>query len=282
MFHDYISSIFWKIRADLRALRETKNLQEDGDRRQEQKCDPGAGIHRCSRRQDESKSKQKHKNIDVELGMEWKERPGNWSENKTVCDMKVRTGDYVWGKQPSCRVGQCGGRLIRKCVPLPAGLDQRLAKRTSLKSHQPSESCLSFAPSLWGFGFPAWGGCGSGAGVVAVGWILYPCDLHVKASLNKLLNPKLWGMDACDWLFLLMKVCFVWSEMNKQELHTYLLEHVSASNFNFPVSGLRVLSLWKWTHAIISKLKRARFAIILHTYEKNTVWMWEERKPAQI
>lgn len=103
----------------------------------------------------------------------------------------------------------------------------------------------SFAPSLWGFGFPAWGGCGSGAGVVAVGWILYPCDLHVKASLNKLLNPKLWGMDACDWLFLLMKVCFVWSEMNKQELHTYLLEHVSASNFNFPVSGLRVLSLWK-------------------------------------
>lgn len=30
-------------------------------------------------------------------------------------------------------------------MPLPAGLDQRLAKRTSLKSHQPSESSLSLA-----------------------------------------------------------------------------------------------------------------------------------------
>lgn len=40
----------------------------------------------------------KHKNRDVELGMEWKEQPGNWRENKTVCYMKVRMGDYTWGK----------------------------------------------------------------------------------------------------------------------------------------------------------------------------------------
>lgn len=97
--------------------------------------------------------------------------------------------EIMGGKQPSCWAGQCGGSLIRRRVPLPAALDPRPAKRTGFQSHQPSESCLSRARLrhlCGGFGFPAWGCCGSG-----VGRVLCPCDLHVKASLNKLLNPKL-------------------------------------------------------------------------------------------
>lgn len=45
-------------------------------------------------------------------------------------------------------------------------------------------------------------------------------------------------MDACDGLFPLIKVCFVWSEMNRPELQTNIFEHISASNVYVPVGGL--------------------------------------------
>lgn len=85
-------------------------------------------------------------------------------------------GDYNARKsnRPAVLAG-VGGRLISECVPLPAGLDQRPAKRTSLKSHQPSEPRLSLAHL--GLAFPAWGGCGSGAG-----WTLCPCELMSKPT----------------------------------------------------------------------------------------------------
>lgn len=80
---------------------------------------------------------------------------------------------YVRKKQPPCRVGQCGGRLIRKmCATAgwsgPKTSEMHQFKVTSAVQVKPLGS---FAPSLWGVGLSAWGGCGSGAGAVAAVWI---------------------------------------------------------------------------------------------------------------
>lgn len=88
-------------------------------------------------------------------------------------------------------------------------------------------------------------------------------------------------MDACDGLFPLIKVCFVWSEMNRPELQTYIFEHISASNVYVPVGGLSgfvrmEVNLTKQT--MTSTFKKGNICNnSSHIREKNTVWIWEER-----
>lgn len=59
----------------------------------------------------------------------------------------------MWEMQPSCRVGQCGGVLIRKCVPPPAGLATSRCGQLILTQH-----IMGLKKPKWQF----WGTVGNG------------------------------------------------------------------------------------------------------------------------
>lgn len=64
-------------------------------------------------------------NIKTVMGnLEWSERSSQGTGGRTKPSAILKWGWDInmWEKQLSCCVGQCGGWLIRKCVPLLAGL----------------------------------------------------------------------------------------------------------------------------------------------------------------
>ncbi len=107
---------------DLSAMREEK-LEEDGDwwktggedETQEQEM-KDATEDRMG-----AKTKQHHEDRDGNLEKSERASEGTGVTTKAPAVWK-RAGECVWEKQLSRGVSQCEGRLIRKCVPPPAGL----------------------------------------------------------------------------------------------------------------------------------------------------------------
>lgn len=87
-------SVYLTMQADLKVhwekeKKKKKNPEEDRDwRKTGERWDTGAGNERRIRRQNESKNQTATKRQRWDLGKEWKNERGDWSENKTVCYIK--------------------------------------------------------------------------------------------------------------------------------------------------------------------------------------------------
>lgn len=68
-----------------------------------------------------SKKQKKDRDWNLEKSERKEQGELEWEQNRLLYESE-RERVCVWGKQLSCGVSQCGGRLIRKCAPPPADL----------------------------------------------------------------------------------------------------------------------------------------------------------------